>query len=211
LFFLLPSLSFFLPHPFCVSSVGQSVSQSVNQSVHTFACFDVLFFSLKDPSGLGSMKIQRGGSWDFCQGLLLQCFSKNIEPGSFFSILWDRWTGNHPQEDLAEFANRSLRKVDFLGNPTIFWRHARIYGLAISTFLPLKIWWLSTIFAQNTFVAFTAPFFLSPSGEILPKEKNAAQNPYIPSGNSRYIPKGQLLQAVRRHLYKPQIIATPPS
>jgi hypothetical protein len=54
-------------------------------------------------------------------------------------------------------------------------------------------------------------FFLSPSGEILPKEKNAAQNPYIPSGNSRYIPKGQLLQAVRRHLYKPQIIATPPS
>ncbi|KAH9532520.1 hypothetical protein CY35_18G001900 [Sphagnum magellanicum] len=40
-----------------------------------------------DPSGLGSMKMQRGGSWDFCQGLLLQCFSKNIEPESFFSIL----------------------------------------------------------------------------------------------------------------------------
>jgi hypothetical protein len=113
LLFLLPSLSFFLPHPFCVSSI----SQSVNQSVHTFARFDVLFFSLKDPSGLGSMKTQRGGTWDFCQGLLLQCFSKNIEPGSFFSILWGRWTGNHPQEDLAEFGNRSLREVDFFGEP----------------------------------------------------------------------------------------------
>jgi len=52
---------------------------------------------------------------------------------------------------------------------------------------------------------------VSPSGEILPKETNVAQNPYIPSGKSRYIPKGQLLQAVRRRLYKPQIIATPPS
>jgi hypothetical protein len=79
LFFLLPSLSLFLFRPFCVSSVSQSV--------HRFARFDVLFFSLKDPSGLGSMKIQRGGTWDVCQGLLLQCFSKNIEPGSFFSIL----------------------------------------------------------------------------------------------------------------------------
>ncbi len=70
-----------------LSVYDQSVSQSVNQAVHTFARFDVLFFSLKDPSGLGSTKIQRGGTWDFCQGLLLQCFSKNIEPGSFFSIL----------------------------------------------------------------------------------------------------------------------------
>jgi hypothetical protein len=52
------------------------ISQSVSQSVYTFARFDVLFFSLKDPSGLGSMKLQRGSTWDFCQGFLLQCFSK---------------------------------------------------------------------------------------------------------------------------------------
>ncbi len=84
---LLTVLSLILLTPSFLCIISRSVSQSVNQSVHTFACFDVLFFSLKDPSGLGSMKMQRGGSWDFCQGILLQCFSKNIEPGSFFSIL----------------------------------------------------------------------------------------------------------------------------
>jgi hypothetical protein len=77
-------------------------------------------------------------------------------------------------------------------------------------FSSIKMWLLSTIFAQIPLLHSQPPFLL-PSGEILPKEKNAAQNPYIPSGNNRYIPKGWLLQAVRRHLYKPQIIATPTS
>jgi hypothetical protein len=113
---LLSALSLILLTPSFLCIISQSVSQSISLCTRLLA-FDVLFFSLKDPSGLDSMKMQRGGSWDFCQRLLLQCFSKNIEPGSFFSILWGRWTGNHPQEDLAEFGNRSLRKVDFWGEP----------------------------------------------------------------------------------------------
>jgi hypothetical protein len=30
-------------------------------------------------------------------------FNKKKEHGLFFSILWGRWTNNHPEEDIAKF------------------------------------------------------------------------------------------------------------
>jgi len=52
------------------------------------------------------------------------------------SILWGRWTGGHPQEDLAKFGCKSKRKVDF------FWgTHLYIGNMIkpISTSLSLAI------------------------------------------------------------------------
>ncbi len=67
----------------------------------------------------------------------------------FFSMLWARWTGNHHQEDMANFGYRSKRKVEKVCNPTIF--------LRFGSFLPKK-----------SFISVAAPLLLSPSGKNLP-------------------------------------------
>lgn len=59
-----------------------------------------------------------------------------------FSILWGRWIGDHPQDNLAIFGYWAERKVEKSWNPTIFWQNAGTYdlNLAISKKILFKIW-----------------------------------------------------------------------
>jgi hypothetical protein len=48
-----------------------------------------------------------------CQVFLVWSHCAFTRKTNEFSILWGRWSGNHPQEDLAKFGYKHDRKVEF--------------------------------------------------------------------------------------------------
>ncbi len=80
----------------------------------------------------------------------------------FHSVIYNH-TGNHPQEELANFGYRSNRKVENLRTLLIFQQPAGTYCLSIvPEFFFLKILQLQCIFLQRkSFVQVTLDFFLT--------------------------------------------------
>jgi hypothetical protein len=104
----------------------------------------------------------------------VQCIKAIYKQGIYsylFSILWGRWSGDHPQEDLAKFGNKLKRKVEKIRNPAIFgiissWNILSKPG--DFRFFPLKIW---PNFQEKSFVEVALAFLLSPSDKNSPKQK----------------------------------------
>ncbi len=81
-----------------------------------------------------------------------------------FSNLWGTWVGYHSQEDLAEFGNRSERKVEKFRNYAIFLRHGTTYCLNMGTlsFLPHNVATVGHLFHQKNLCTCSKDFCFCP-------------------------------------------------
>jgi hypothetical protein len=126
----------------------------------------------------------------YCRGLHLQCcfqvttgchlWDSQIQgegdrylQSLFFQILWGKWTGNHPQENLAKFGYKSERKVNVFWNLTILWWHARTYHLNLTNFLkiPRNIATLGHFPPINPLYRVATLYFWSPIGKNSPHKR----------------------------------------
>ncbi len=102
--------------------------------------------------------------WHYCKYDTI--FYGALEVFFFFfffpPILWCKWNGDHPEEDLAKFGYRSAKKLDFFWKTPYklaTWR-TRGLNVALSTPFSLQIWRLWGEFFPKIFPwKFQPPFF----------------------------------------------------
>jgi hypothetical protein len=70
-----------------------------------------------------------------------------------------RWSGHHPQEDLAKFGYMSVRKVEKFRNPAIFWWHIVIWQFQKT--IPHTQWLCPIFFPNIAFVWVALDFFFN--------------------------------------------------
>ncbi len=91
-------------------------------------------------------------------------------------ILWDMWSSDHPQEDLAIFGNRSESKVETFRNLAIIWQHAVTYclNLAIWKKFPHNLATLGHFFPPKTPLYESHwPFFCCQDAKFRPKNEKS--------------------------------------
>ncbi len=96
----------------------------------------------------------------------------NIHDQSFFSILWGRWTNDHPQHNQIwlELKNKSRKFFKLHGRPVAYKNLCSKYGKI--HFFPSKCANLG-LFNKNPLDNLQPFYYLSPNGEICPPKNHA--------------------------------------
>ncbi len=118
------------------------------------------------------------------------CVHKQVKGTRFlFSVLWGRWVGNHPQEDLAKFGYRLERTIEILRISNTIWLciGTDCLNMVISFFFSLsKYGGFGPSFSQKVLCRICIAFFFRQSGKILQKSTKHGKGNYFGKISCKY-------------------------